>query len=181
MNKNILMLECEKNDDKSIKLKRLGFTLVELLAVIVVLTVILVIAVPKMVEVLYSYKKNVFINNSNAIVSHVKKLYQNENIGSLNSQVLIYNIENDAILNNGFPVDLVERKIDRNGFIRVNYNGETKIAIENDKFCARKEFEEAAVTVVNKTKDLVCVQIYVTLKVKLKGLSSINYRLESYN
>ena len=52
------MEKCKKNSRKSLKLKTLGFTLVELLAVIVILAIILVIAVPQIMNVIKDTTKD---------------------------------------------------------------------------------------------------------------------------
>lgn len=54
---------------------RKGFTLVELLAVIVVLAIILVIAVPKILDVINSARKSAFEDSAKLLISQAEKNY----------------------------------------------------------------------------------------------------------
>ena len=150
-------------------MKKRGFTLVELLAVIVVLAIILVIAVPKIGDVIYSSRKNVFKTNAYGLVSAAEKLYQELYVGSLNEVGILYDIENGKILHDGVEVDIVDGKIDGIGFIHIDGNGESKIAIENHEFCAAKQFNEAEVNVSDKEDGVSCGKIYVSLDVERNG------------
>ena len=62
-----------KNIKESLKLTTLGFTLVELLAVIVILAIILVIAVPKVMSVIEDSKKATLESTAKMIASQAEK------------------------------------------------------------------------------------------------------------
>jgi len=71
-----------KNIKQSLKLTTLGFTLVELLAVIVILAIILVIAVPKIMDVIIDSKKATLESTAKMIASSAEKaLVQNTILG----------------------------------------------------------------------------------------------------
>ena len=150
-------------------MKKKGFTLVELLAVIVILAVILLIAVPKIGDVIYSSRKNTFKNSAYALVSTAEKLYQESYAGSLNEESVLYDIENGKVLHDGVEVDIVDGKIDGKGFIQIDFEGESKIALENDEFCAVKQFNEAEVTVSDKEEGTQCGKIYISFSYELNG------------
>jgi len=64
------------------KNKKRGFTLVELLAVIVILAVILVIAVPKVMNIIEDVRKASFSSSVKILASEAEKKYvQNEVLG----------------------------------------------------------------------------------------------------
>ena len=78
--------------------KKKGFTLVELLAVIVILAVILVIAVPRITDVIKNSKKASFESSAKTIISQAeKKKMENEVLGNNNPIECsnIANINND--------------------------------------------------------------------------------------
>jgi len=72
-----------KNIKESLKLTTLGFTLVELLAVIVILAIILVIAVPKVMDIITDSKNSTFKTTVQMIASAAEKQYvQNTVLGN---------------------------------------------------------------------------------------------------
>ena len=78
--------------------KKKGFTLVELLAVIVILAVILIIAVPRISDVIKNSKKASFESSAKTIISQAeKKKMENEVLGNTNPINCsdIANINND--------------------------------------------------------------------------------------
>lgn len=72
-----------------------GFTLVELLAVIVVLAIILVLAIPNVLESLSSSKKKNFDNYTNKIVKAVEEEGVKKQLSGNSEPVQVYNIETD--------------------------------------------------------------------------------------
>ena len=78
------------------KLKEKGFTLVELLAVIVILGIILIITIPTILNVMGSAKKKSFeVYANKSIKSANEKYYQGVMTGSPYSECIVYNIKND--------------------------------------------------------------------------------------
>ena len=150
-------------------MKKKGFTLVELLAVIVILAVILLIAVPKIGDVIYSSRKNTFKNSAYALLSTAEKLYQESYAGSLSEESVLYDIENGKVLQDGVEVAIVEGKIDGKGFIQIDFEGDSKIALENDEFCAVKQFNDAEVIVSDKEEGTQCGKIYISFSYELNG------------
>ena len=72
----------KKNIDKN---NKFGFTLVELLAVIVILAVILVIAVPKVMNIINDTRKSTFAASVKLIASGAEKRYaENKAVGNTN-------------------------------------------------------------------------------------------------
>ena len=67
------MKKYKENIEKSLKLTTFGFTLVELLAVIVILAIILVIAVPKVMSVIEDSKKATLESTAKMIASAAEK------------------------------------------------------------------------------------------------------------
>lgn len=90
-----------------------GFTLVELLAVIVILGIVAVITSPLIQNVIESSKMNAFKSSINSIVNIIETDY-NENT---RSKITTYEISNNK---------LICKSCDNGSNIEVEYNGELK-------------------------------------------------------
>ena len=75
-----------------------GFTLVELLAVIVILAVIMIIAIPAVLNTMNMSKRRSFETYINRIDSETQKQYTKDSITGNTNQTKIYNIEKDLDL-----------------------------------------------------------------------------------
>ena len=69
-----------------------GFTLVELLAVIVIIATILAIAIPRLLNINNSVDKEQFSININEVINIVKSDYLSNYGGSLASDGITYNV-----------------------------------------------------------------------------------------
>ena len=103
-----------------------GFTLIELLAVIIILSVIMVIAVPKVLDVINKSKEEAFIDSAYGISDSVKYYYfQNNMTGNYN-----FEFENGKLKNNE------ELKYKGNspdsGNLVINSDGKIKLAFYSD-------------------------------------------------
>jgi prepilin-type N-terminal cleavage/methylation domain-containing protein len=87
--------------EKLKKIKLLGFTLVELLAVIVILAIIMLIAIPAVLDVLTITKKKAFIQYVDKVVGLSEQKYlEGVTLGGSSSTCIIYDIKTDLDLNN---------------------------------------------------------------------------------
>ena len=104
--------------------KKKGFTLVELLAVIVILAVILVIAVPRISEVINNSKKASFEATAKTIASQAEKKYmENEVLGNTGSFEC-----SDVVKINSSDYASCTITFDTNGNATVTLNGSGKFA-----------------------------------------------------
>ena len=60
--------------------KKKGFTLVELLAVISIMALLVIMAMPKIIDIYNNTKKRSFINEVNSLLNAAKSTYVNESI-----------------------------------------------------------------------------------------------------
>ncbi|MBQ1812437.1 MAG: type II secretion system protein [Bacilli bacterium] len=118
-----------------------GFTLVELLAVIVILAVILVIVAPIIGDTLDSSNEKVFKLNTEQAIKIAKTHYQNNFGSKLISTPVIYEIENNKMTQNDVDVDLSTSMGDMTGEIIINSDGNAKVKLYNDEFCVTKSFK----------------------------------------
>ena len=117
-----------------------GFTLVELLAVIIVLAVILVIAIPKIGDMIGVSRENAFITNVESMMKLTKIHYQENYASSLASSNVVYNISDNKIKQNNVDLKLSSKVGDLTGTIIVNSDGETNVTMQNSNYCATKTF-----------------------------------------
>ncbi len=130
-------------------MNRKAFTLVELLAVIVVLAIILVISIPRILKVVENSQiESIRIGAENLVKAASDRLLD------LSFSVPVdkkYDIVDGEFVADSIPYN---GTLPDQGVIYVTYNGYVAIMLFNDNLCAKKEFNEKRVTV---TKDTVCI------------------------
>ena len=77
-----------------------GFTLVELLAVIVILAIIMIIAIPAVLETMQSARKKTFKEYAMKVTNEGQKTYLADQMTSNPGSCVLYNIKTDLGLNN---------------------------------------------------------------------------------
>ena len=116
---------------------RKGFTLIELLAVLVVLSVILSISVPKIMDVRYESSKKAFTNDVDELQGIAQLEYNNK------KEARVYNFEDGNQTNVVNEEDKLNFKGDNpgDGYIKIYSNGdiEYELTSRNHIFCASKE------------------------------------------
>ena len=116
---------------------RKGFTLIELLAVLVVLSVILSISVPKIMDVRYESSKKAFTNDVDELQGIAQLEYNNK------KEARLYNFEDGNQTNVVNEEDKLKFKGDNpgDGYIKIYSNGdiEYELTSRNHIFCASKE------------------------------------------
>lgn len=119
--------------------KRKGFTLVELLAVIVVLAIIAIIAVPQVLSVVEDSKKGSFKDSASGLLE-AAELYYTQYAG----QEIELDLSNKSIIKElnfkGTPP--------KGGTLYINKDGEMAIKMYNNKYCAYKKIEEDQVSII---------------------------------
>ena len=99
-----------------------GFTLVELLAVIVILAVILVIAIPRILDVIDSSKLSSFESSARMIISDAEKQYAINKVNGLEEEI---SCENTSKLNNN-EYSNCEITFDSEGLASIELTGSGK-------------------------------------------------------
>lgn len=117
--------------------KEKGFTLIELLAVLVVLSVILSISVPKIMDVRYESSKKAFTNDVDELQGIAQLEYNNK------KEARLYNFEDGNQTNVVNEEDKLNFKGDNpgDGYIKIYSNGdiEYELTSRDHIFCASKE------------------------------------------
>ena len=115
-----------------------GFTLIEILAAIVVLSAILIIAVPRVFTLLDSSKKEAF-KMTNSIIR--KEIIRENSLGVITPQV--YTFTNGVML----PDIGITGSLPESGTIEINSEGQIQILTSNREYCAIKKFDEDTIAV----------------------------------
>jgi|GEM_PF-849223 len=133
-----------------------GFTLIELIAVIILVGLIALIITPKITKVLKTQKMNIFKESVEGIVKSVKEdAVNNAGFNSTttsNYRAYIYDgtgLYLTVAGNKAADADIkISGKIDNGqGTVVVTKNSEVVLAIYNDKFCAKKNADDTSITV----------------------------------
>jgi len=132
-----------------------AFTLVELLATIVILGIILLIAIPNITKLTQNAKKETFENSVQGIIK-AGNLYHSHR------EMMGKELEDVTFV---FPNDIsgleFEGKIPESGSMKITAGGEIALAISNGKYCATKGFKEAEITITKDIKNCV-IPVLVT-------------------
>lgn len=128
--------------------RNLGFTLVELLAVIAILGMIAVIVIPSITKIIARAEKETFETKVRGIMRSTTYEYKRlEMTGEIES-FLMFNIENGIESSNvdGAILEYDGDKI-KNGKIIINDEGKVAFAIYNDDWCATKNYSSNNISV----------------------------------
>ena len=125
-------------------MKKKGFTLVELLAVIVILAVIALIATPTILGVIDKAKRSSLQDSGYGLVEAANLYYAQYS----NSKTIRFDIEDNKITTEE------ENKLNykgniKNGTVLINDKGEVTVCINDGKHAAYKNYKDSKVTVVD--------------------------------
>lgn len=113
-----------------------GFTLMELLAVTIVLGIIVLIAVPSISKILDKGKKDILFTTANNLVETTKQYYYNkildDNELSSSISLSVTDSANMSLLD-------FKGKLPENGYILIDASGNIGLAVTQGNYCAKKE------------------------------------------
>ena len=115
-------------------MKKNAFTLVEILAIIVVLGIIALIAVPILLGVIDNGRKKVFETDIKSIEREVLRYVSQNGISGT------FIINGSTVTLNGQPTD-IQSGSGYQGKIIVDADGNSKFAIHNDRWCLKKDMQ----------------------------------------
>ncbi len=118
-------------------MKKRGFTLIELLAVVVILVIIVLIATPIILNIVEKSRKESFRDSIYGILE----------ITELDAMLNEANLPFSYVIegNKTVPEVNFSGKLDAYGEIIVNEKGQTKVEVDNGKWCAKKEYNESKI------------------------------------
>ncbi len=123
-------------------MKKRGFTLVELLAVIVILAIVCMITVPVVMNIVTKSRKSAFKDTAYGLLDSAKTMY----LGKILQEG--YSAEQVFSFSEGKPAELdYSGRTPQGGIMRVSEQGEISLAIYDSGWCAVKEANEATISV----------------------------------
>ncbi|MBP3445523.1 MAG: prepilin-type N-terminal cleavage/methylation domain-containing protein [Bacilli bacterium] len=127
-------------------MKKKGFTLIELLAVIIILSVIALIAVPKILGIMKDVRRSSFKSSASGIVESTKNYYS--------KQTGNYDFTGEVFkFNNNKPNELdYDGKNPTEGHVTLKENGEIELYVTDGEFCAYKSFDNTNIIVTDITE-----------------------------
>jgi prepilin-type N-terminal cleavage/methylation domain-containing protein len=130
-----------------------AFTLIELLAVIVILAIIALIATPLILDVISEARKGAFQNSAYGIVEAGEMGFAKDMLKGTEGEVTFTytdGVEQSSVL--GKQLDYKGTK-PRSGTVVVNSSGQVAIAIHDGTYCAEKTYEENVVSISSKSAE----------------------------
>lgn len=125
-----------------------GFTLLELLAVIVILAIIALITIPQIIGVIDKSKKSAFIDSAYGIIEAGKLYYMDNMSGKDASPRYDFKISEGAFVLEGNTKEKLKfsGSIPDTGILQLHSNGNIAIGICNKDYCACKSASELKVS-----------------------------------
>jgi len=122
------------------KVKELGFTLVEMMAVIILLGVVSLIAIPQINKIIKNTRMSVFEDSAYGVIRSGEIYYKNREI--LGEQL----IDTTFVFPEASGLE-INGDVPKSGKMVVTSDGSIKLAISNGKYCARKDYNDSRVSV----------------------------------
>ena len=143
-------------------MKRNAFTLIELLAVIIILAVIALISVPLILNIISNVEKKSFINSSYRIVDAGKNGFVVRTLtGSTSKTIYLYNNGDETKLKGNIELNYDGEK-PKYGKVIINEEGKVAISLHNRKKCVEKGYEDSKATLTNKSKEQCGIETTLT-------------------
>ena len=137
------------------KKKNKGFTLVELLAVIVVLAIIALIAAPAVLSTIENSRKKTFIRSADGLLESSKVYYMNSQLFSSFNLITFYcdskknSCISDKLDKNGKPITIDMGGSVGDGVINIDDDGDISFKITNNAYCAYKYASSNKISVID--------------------------------
>ncbi|MFA5604076.1 MAG: type II secretion system protein [Bacilli bacterium] len=155
--------------------KKNGFTLVELLAVIVILGMISIIVIPQVTKTIETAKKETFKSTAINIVRSADYEFKRlQMVGAPESDIVftfIDGVESSNIA--GAKLEYDGEKI-VNGTVRINTLGKVSIAIHNGNWCIQKKYTDGGIDLTETIKEE-CVLTEPTSPILKDGMVPIRW------
>ncbi len=162
------------------KLEETGLTLIELLAVIVILAVIALITTPIILGIVNNSKKEAFKDTAYGIAEAAKNQYIKEMYSGATPSNITFtytdNIETSSVINKSLSYSGQKPK---SGIVELTSKGEVAIAIHDGTYCAYKSYSDVEIAIeakpVGECKTSYSVAKSVNVPVLAAGMTPIKW------
>lgn len=124
----------------------------ELLAVIAILAILVVLAIPGIVKLFEEAKINTIKIETQNIIKAANQGYSLQLLKDSVEGTTYTFINGEETKTGNIPLNISGKKI-MNGIIEITAEGQVRVAIVNDKYCVRKEYDTDELTITEDTKD----------------------------
>lgn len=124
-----------------------GFTLVELLAVIAILAIVLVIAIPKVQNLIEDSHEKTFRVSSYEIVKAAKYYCLTQKVSTLDFSSIIFTPSNGKLANGEKTLSVSDIDLVGDSFVEIDEDCNVRMSITNGRYYASKEYDEVGVLV----------------------------------
>ncbi|NLL44917.1 MAG: prepilin-type N-terminal cleavage/methylation domain-containing protein [Mollicutes bacterium] len=132
-------------------MRKKGFTLVELLAVIIIIGFIAALISPIVVNVINNARKDTFKNTAYGLKKAAEVKYADlEKESNIKNYIFYYNDGAETSNIEGVYLEYEGEK-PQSGYIIINKEGDIALAIHNGKYCAQKGYYQSTITVSTKS------------------------------
>ena len=114
-----------------------GFSLIELLAVIVILAIVAVITTPLVLNTINDVKKRSFTSTAYGIIKAAEMEYTNQMIKGNNNETIFTYVDGEEKANRIGPSLKYKGERPKNGTVIINSEGKIAIAIHNGTFVVK--------------------------------------------
>ena len=132
--------------------KNNGFTLIELLAVITVLAIVLLIAVPAIGNVIEKSKKNTFESSAKGLLD-AANYFHSKNILSLSEEPYIFSFDDgksgEAIVDEKAYKLAYSGKAPDGGHVTLRDDGKIELYVCSNDYCACKSYDSPTISIVD--------------------------------
>lgn len=128
-----------------------GFTLVELLAVIAILTILVIIALPNVIKLYNNAKKNTFLTEAKTIYKEAANKYITESMKGNKVSYISSNTKNSLELNGSKDIEYK---------IRLNSDGSVRrFQVKNNSYCINGKYNDANELIIDDVTEKECAEI----------------------
>ena len=141
-------------DVRRINMKEKGFTLIEILAVIIVIAIISLITIPIIVNTIEKSKKNALVDSAYGILKAGNLYYMEEMSKKEETERYDFKVSDGKFVLEKDNTKTLKftGKVPKTGILQIHPNGNSAIGICTDTYCACKSVSELKVTL----KDTTC-------------------------
>jgi prepilin-type N-terminal cleavage/methylation domain-containing protein len=125
-------------------MKNKGFTLVELMSVIIILAIVALITVPVVLGIVKDNDRKALEQSVNGLVEGAK-IY---NARNLNSELQTFDLSDSSVIT---TLD-IKGKLPDEGTLTINADGEISVSAKKGKYCAYKAFNNKKITIESCTE-----------------------------